>query len=236
MQAYKFLRKEGKLIVSDRNNHKWKIGKWYSVEGTVIICRNGYHASKRPLDACRYVSGDVLAIVEYRGDIVEDKHKLVSREMRIVKAYHWTKEDDVAAQAYCASLVLHIFEKAYPDDPRVRECINVKRRYARGKATLAELDAARIAARTAARFAAGLAARAARAAEVSASVGANTTVWDAAAVTATAASSAAADAAARDVAIPAMRGAAWDMVKDDIEKKINAWMLKRVKKLRKVRT
>jgi len=203
MQAYKFLRKEGKLIVSDRNNHKWKIGKWYSVEGEVIICRNGFHASKRPLDALKYVNGNVIGLVEYRGDIIDRQDKLASREMRIVQAYHWTEDDNIAMQAYCASLVLHIFEKAHPDDPRVRECINVMRQYARGNATLAEMDAARSAARTAAQFAAG---PAARAAVVAARDIASTSVWD------------------------VVWDAAWAVARDATEKKINAWIVRRIKK------
>ena len=46
----------------------------------------------------------------------------------------------------CAEHVLHIFEEHYPNDKRVRECIDVARRFAAGKATIGELAAARDAA------------------------------------------------------------------------------------------
>ena len=42
----------------------------------------------------------------------------------------------------CAERVLPIFEKAFPDDSRPREMIEVLRRFARGEATEEELDAA----------------------------------------------------------------------------------------------
>jgi len=50
----------------------------------------------------------------------------------------------------CAEHVLPIFEKKYPNDVRVRDCISVARRYANGQATAEERDAAWAAARDAA--------------------------------------------------------------------------------------
>jgi len=31
--------------ISDHNNFKWEIGKWYKTKGKLEICRNGFHAS-----------------------------------------------------------------------------------------------------------------------------------------------------------------------------------------------
>jgi hypothetical protein len=62
----------------------------------------------------------------------------------------------------CAESGLHIFEERYPEDKRPRKSIETSRNYAIGKATIKELNAARVAARTAAWgavFAAGAAAR-----------------------------------------------------------------------------
>jgi hypothetical protein len=69
--------------------------------------------------------------------------------------------------------VLHIFEKQSPNDKRPRHAIEIARRYALGKATKEELDAAWAAARDAAEALGGDAARAAEAAAWAA-------VWDAA--------------------------------------------------------
>jgi hypothetical protein len=71
--------------------------------------------------------------------------------------------------------VLHIFEKQSPNDKRPRHAIEIARRYALGKATKEELDAAWAAARDAAEALGGDAARAARAARA-----AWAAVWDAA--------------------------------------------------------
>ena len=63
----------------------------------------------------------------------------------------------------CAKSVLKYYEKQYPDEKRVRDCINTAIRYAKGKATKEELDAAWAAADAAARDAAWAAAWAAAA-------------------------------------------------------------------------
>jgi hypothetical protein len=77
--------------------------------------------------------------------------------------------------ADCAARVLEFFEREYPNDSRPREAIMTARRFARGQATVKELDAAVAAARVAAcvavaaaRVAAGAAVAAAGAAWVAA--------------------------------------------------------------------
>jgi hypothetical protein len=67
--------------------------------------------------------------------------------------------------ADCAEHVLHIYEKTYPSDTRVRDCIEVTRRFAHGDATREDLDAAARAAYDAARAAASAARAAAHTAE-----------------------------------------------------------------------
>jgi hypothetical protein len=95
----------------------------------------------------------------------------------------------------CARDVLHLFEDKYPNDSRVRDCIDVAERFANGDATAQEIAAAW----DAARAAVGDAARAA--------------AWDAAGAAARAAARAAdwdaARAAAWDAARAAARAAAW---------------------------
>mgnify|MGYP001573016143 CR=1 FL=1 len=65
--------------------------------------------------------------------------------------------------ADCAVRVLHLFEAKHPTDMRPRVCILVARRFANGKATQEELDAAWAAARAAADAAWDVAAAAAAA-------------------------------------------------------------------------
>ena len=62
------------------------------------------------------------------------------------------ERDRIARLAACefAEAVLPIFEKAFPNDGRPREAINIARRFARSEASSEEMDAARDAARDAA--------------------------------------------------------------------------------------
>jgi len=111
-----------------------------------------------------------------------------------------------------AERVLPIFEKEQPNDSRVKNCIDVARRFALGSASAEELDAAWVAARAAgaARAAAGGSAKAAAGAAWDAAGG---SAWDAARA---AAKAAAWDAAwaARAAAWAAARAAAWDAAGD----------------------
>jgi hypothetical protein len=60
----------------------------------------------------------------------------------IVKMELVEKRELVGALADIAALSLKYYEKQYPDDKRVRECIQMCRKYAKGKATDGELAAA----------------------------------------------------------------------------------------------
>ena len=72
-----------------------------------------------------------------------------------------TRQQIVLVACDCAELVLPIYEKKYPDDKRVRNCIEVTRKWANGKATIEEVRQARRAAAYAAAYAAYAAAYAA---------------------------------------------------------------------------
>ena len=61
-----------------------------------------------------------------------------------------TRQQIVLVACDCAELVLPIYEKKYPDDKRVRNCIEVTRKWANGKATIEEVRQARRAAYAAA--------------------------------------------------------------------------------------
>src|SRR5579885_1642287 len=61
-----------------------------------------------------------------------------------------TREQIVLVCCRIAEDALPIYEEKYPNDKRVRECIEVTRRWAKGKATIEEVRKARDAARAAA--------------------------------------------------------------------------------------
>jgi len=101
----------------------WKLGKWRKHEGELEMCRSGFHASENVIDAMRYVSAEAIAEVEVRGKHLAQDDKQCWSEMRILRAWEWTKEDSVSLAIYAAELVIGIFESKYPDDKRPREAI-----------------------------------------------------------------------------------------------------------------
>ncbi|GAJ05633.1 unnamed protein product, partial [marine sediment metagenome] len=102
------------------NGHKFRVGKWYKVEGNLEICRKGFHASKNIIDSMNYVPAEVLAKVEVRGESIKQDDKQCWSEMKLIKTYKWTKKDSILLAIYAAELVLDNFEKEYPDDKRPR--------------------------------------------------------------------------------------------------------------------
>ena len=128
---------------------KWKIGKWYKCRGELEMCKNGLHASERVIDAMQYVPMECLAKVEVRGENIQGDNKQCYRKMKIVKTWHWKKEDGVALAIYAAELVIANFEKKYPDDDRPRKAIQAAKKWLR-EPTEENQGAAESAARSAA--------------------------------------------------------------------------------------
>ena len=72
------------------------------------------------------------------------------REVRLFAADCAEHEREVRLfAADCTERALHIYEEQYPNDTRVRGCINTSRKFANGEATQEELAAARDASRSA---------------------------------------------------------------------------------------
>jgi hypothetical protein len=184
------------------HGHKWKMNKWYKVDGEIKCCSNGFHCSPTIMDAIGYVTPGWICLVEVRGDHQDQGDKSAWREMRILKRWKLTEKQLRQIAIFAAELALPIFEKEHPDDKRPRNAIETAKRYLRGKATLEELAAARAAAMAAAGAAAWAAARAA----------ARAAAMDAA--------GAAARAAAMDAAWAAAWAAAMDAAGDAITKTI----------------
>ena len=124
-KLYKFVRTD---LKSENGNHTWEIGKWYH-EDTVDICNKGFHASQTPLQAFNYVRGEILCEVEVKGTSQIQDDKECWSDMRVIKAYHWIKEDSVELAIFSAELVIDIFEKKYPGDDRPRKAIEAAKAY-----------------------------------------------------------------------------------------------------------
>jgi len=123
--AYKFLRTG---LLSDRDESPWVIGEWREVPAPTEKCK-GLNASRFIQDAMRYVKGEILAKVEYRGIVIEGEDKLTCEYMRVVKTWDWTKDKSVKLAIYSARLVLPIFEQGHPKDDRPRRAIEAAEKW-----------------------------------------------------------------------------------------------------------
>ena len=206
MFKYKFLITG---LKSQSGNLKWKIGKWVH-EDKLSMCSRGLHCSKQINQAFSFVQGEILAKVEVKGKSIIENDKECWTDMRIVKAWKWTKKDSVSLAIYAAELVIDIYENKYSNDDRPRKAIEAAKywlKYPSKKSANAATSAA---------YAATSAANAANA---SANAAAN------AAYTAYAANAANAAAYAANAAY----------TKQKLITKIEKWFIKRIKVLKEIK-
>jgi hypothetical protein len=115
-------------------------GYIYSVDGPLLMCQWGLHASKRPLDALRYAPGPVVCRVEQWGDVQHDTDKFVSRHREVL----WVADASIELRRFacwCARQVWPLLT-----DERSRHAVEVAEAYCDGKATKKVLTAANTAA------------------------------------------------------------------------------------------
>jgi len=136
-------------------------GSVTSVGGSIELCKRGLHASKKPLDALRYASGEVVSRVELRGDILEGDDKACATERRVLWMADATDTLHEFA-CWCAEEALTREREAGREpDARLWAAIETKRAWLRGEASKNELVVAWAASRAAAKYAAYSAAQAA---------------------------------------------------------------------------
>jgi len=95
--GWKFLDWNNGKIVSRHDCSPWTIGKWREVPKPTQTCV-GLNCSRTPDDAHNYVSGNVVAIVEYKGSVIDTGDKLTCQYMRIKKAWHFPASAEKAYQ------------------------------------------------------------------------------------------------------------------------------------------
>ena len=84
------------------------VGEWIRAEGTIVLCRNGLHCSKRLMDALHYAPGEWLHRVELRGELQDGVDKWVGRERRIIASADATNMLREFAR-WCALQVVHLW-------------------------------------------------------------------------------------------------------------------------------
>ena len=138
-----------------RDGQKVVVGKTYTVEGELVMCKRGLHLSRRIIDALQYAPGNIICKVEGWGDVQEGKDKLVCRNRKVLAAIDGERILHEAACHFAETAL----KKAGVTDKRAWNAIKTKRLWLDGKATSRELDTAEAAAH--ASYAAGTAACAA---------------------------------------------------------------------------
>lgn len=123
---WKFLRAG---LRSENGERVWKVGEWQRVTPPLEMCKRGFHCSPSILGALTYVSGEILAEVEGRGEHLKEGDKLCWEELRVLHAYHWTKVEKIQLYVYAAELALPLLEAHRPNDPRPRMAIAAARNW-----------------------------------------------------------------------------------------------------------
>ena len=196
---------DGKVRLPHGDGRIVRAGETLTVPGPVVLCERGLHASVRAIDALEYAPGSIVCRVRMGGEIVAPKgeNKLAATERTVL----WMADADRALHEFAVwvarQALLRERKRGREPDKRSWNALRVKARWIQGKATEAELAAARDAAWDAARAAARAAAMAA--------------AWDAA----RAAAWDAAMAAAWDAAMAAPRAAARAAANKKLETMLN---------------
>lgn len=138
--ALKFLNPDG---TGRHSGYEWplpngKPGKWVSVKGKLVPCKNGIHACT-PGQALGWLN-DRAFLIELGGKVIDTDNKLCARKGRLVRELDWNPR---LFAADCAEHVLPIFEEKRPNDKRPRKAIEAVRAYTRGEIDAAQLRAAR---------------------------------------------------------------------------------------------
>lgn len=148
MKAWHFLKENrrcgyGRLGVVE-------VGKTLSIKGKIALCNRGFHASTRLIDALDHAPGPVLCRVEMGGTIIKGDDKVVAAERTAL----WMADISDLLHRFACDEAERALRDQKVTDRRSWAAIETKRKWLKGQATDAELDAARAAARVAARDAA----------------------------------------------------------------------------------
>jgi len=194
------------------DGRKVAIGETLTVEGPIVLCERGLHASRRLVDALKYAPGPILYRVRLSGTIVPHsslragEDKLAASERTALWRVDATRALRLFACDVAESALLRERKAGREPDNRSWEAIRVTRLWLDGKATEAARSAARSAAESAARNAAWNAAESA--------------AWSAAWNAAWNAAESAARSAAESAASRAASHAAWSAAERMFQKRI----------------
>src|SRR5574343_1269410 len=83
MKAYKALKPD---LTSQYGEFQFEVGIRYSVEGEIILCKNGFHACEDVKHVFKYYLWNARIFeVEIEGDIMHEDNKIVGRHCTLIK-------------------------------------------------------------------------------------------------------------------------------------------------------
>ena len=134
-----------KDMKSEHGNMKWELGKWNKIDCKLLMCDSGLHAYTNSFDSMNNVFGDKWFISEARGVIKDkDSTKICCSEMRLIKEIPEMAWKRFAL--FCAKDCLKFYDKEYPSDKRVSDCIKAAEDFLDGKIDEIKLEKHRSAA------------------------------------------------------------------------------------------
>jgi hypothetical protein len=99
----------GPETLPNGDGRKVAIGETHTVEGEVVLCKNGLHGSKLPFDALQYGSG-LFWRTKHSGHIVHGDDKLTSSKRTYVGVVRNTDEVLQHFARLCALDVVHLWD------------------------------------------------------------------------------------------------------------------------------
>lgn len=143
-----FLREDGCLQFGPHT--KVEVGQTLTFDGPPILCKQGFHASERLIDALDYSPGPVCCRVELGGEIVKGNDKVVAQTRTVL----WMADISETLHHFACDVAEEALKAHQVTDERSWNAIHTKRLWLKGEASDGELAAARGAAWAAARDAA----------------------------------------------------------------------------------
>ena len=116
MRGYKFMESDMTC-----NGFQYEIGKEYSLEDKLVICRNGFHFCENPFDCVGYYNNindnKRLFLVEALGEVITEGNKSVTNKIKILEEITDVEKffDDYISKSDCISksdsVRISIFQK-----------------------------------------------------------------------------------------------------------------------------
>lgn len=115
----------------------WTPGEWMpEIIGELVPCKNGYHLC-RLQDLIHWLNKEIYE-AEFANEVIEDEDKIVVRQCRLLrKVESWNDKTARLFACWCVRQIWHLLK-----DERSKNAIEVAEKFANGKATQEELEAA----------------------------------------------------------------------------------------------